>query len=159
MVTTVFPQRLIPYDLLFFPLCGMWLCFWNHFFWLIYSLTGGRGRVKSIGPFIKQLTGSSRHLLVPVLADAGNGPINHGCSHWAGLYVSSTIFHQVWWSRVQEQDECPSGFSGMERASLLNAHGDSLIFSPSSSEASSFLTITHGSVLFTLFRRRDSARL
>lgn len=56
----------------------------------------GRGRGKSIGPFIKQLTGSSRHLLVPVLADAGNGPINHSCSHWAGLYVSSTIFHQVW---------------------------------------------------------------
>lgn len=38
----------------------------------------------------------------------------------------------------------------MERALLLNAHGDSLIFSLSSSEGSLFLTITHGSVLFHL---------
>lgn len=66
------------------------------FFLLIYSLTGGGDLGRVLVPFIKQLTGSSRHLLVPVLADAGNGPINHGCSHWAGLYVSSTIFHQVW---------------------------------------------------------------
>lgn len=44
------------------------------------------------------------------------------------------------------------------KALLLNAHVDFLIFSPSSSEAGSFLTITHGFVLFTLFGRRDGAR-
>jgi hypothetical protein len=47
----------------------------------------------------------------------------------------------------------------VERALLLNAHVVFLIFSPSSSEASFLMTITHGFVLFTLFRRRDGARL
>jgi hypothetical protein len=47
----------------------------------------------------------------------------------------------------------------MERALLSNACVDFLIFSTSSLEARLPLAIAHESVLFTLFRRRDGARL